>query len=455
MNTLIFDGSREGDPLPASTDHSAKIEAALRRRLPEAETVVLRQQKIGNCAGDFFCWVRSPGMCNTNDDNRLLAARVMQSDLLVYLTPVTFGGYASPLKRMVDHQIQNISPFFASINGEIHHQPRYQRYPDLLVIGWMPASTEHPAPGPQAERAPLAQAIFRHLVYRNAINFYAQKSTCGVLTGDLSETDLSARIGDWLAALERRSAAPAPILPVTPVSPAAGEPARRAVLLVGSPRTRKSTSASLGGYLFEQLAVRGVQIETIQVYPAFSSPARIAQALAKLDAADLVTLAFPLYVDSLPAPVIAALEKIAAHRAAYPSAQSTEQRFAAIANCGFPEASHNDTALAICSQFARQSGFGWAGGLALGGGEGLVHGAPLDTLDGRAIPIKKALEMAAEALASGGTIPPATQDLLARPVIPGWMYRLFGGYGWKQQAKHYGVQRQMKSRPYEQAISER
>jgi hypothetical protein len=106
-----------------------------------------------------------------------------------------------------------------------------------------------------------------------------------------------------------------------------------------------------------------VQTETLQVYTAFSSPARTALALEKLEAADLVVLAFPLYVDSLPAPVIAALEKIAAQRLG----RSTRQRFTAIANCGFPEASHNAPALAICSEFARQSGFAWAGSLALGG----------------------------------------------------------------------------------------
>jgi NAD(P)H-dependent FMN reductase len=438
MKTLIFDGSHAGDRM------SAKISAALQRRLPDSETIVLRQQKIGNCAGDFFCWVRSPGICNTDDDNRLLAAKVMHSDLLVYLTPVTFGGYASTLKRMVDHQIQNILPFFASVNGEIHHQPRYRRYPNLLVIGWMlastehSASTEHPAPGPQAE------AIFRHLVYRNAINLYAQKSACGVLVGELSEAELDVQAGLWLAALEHPTNLPVPAPPETPESPV-GEPARRAVLLVGSPRTRKSTSASLGSYLFEQLAKRGVQSETLQVYPAFSSPARTALALEKLEAADLVVLAFPLYVDSLPAPAIAALEKIAARRGGQP----TGQRFAAIANCGFPEAFHNAPALAICSEFARQSSFAWAGSLALGGGEGVVHGMPLDQLDGRAIPIKKSLEIAADALAAGESIPAAAGDLLAKPAVPGWLYRLFSTYGWRQQARQYGVQRTIKERPYE------
>ena len=50
--------------------------------------------------------------------------------------------------------------------------------------------------------------------------------------------------------------------------------------------------------------------------------------------------------------------------------------FAALANCGFPEAHHNRTALEICAQFAAAAGMTWAGGLALGAG-GAVHGQPL------------------------------------------------------------------------------
>ena len=62
----------------------------------------------------------------------------------------------------------------------------------------------------------------------------------------------------------------------------------------------------------EQLATRGVEIETIQVYTALNNTERMHCLLEKLDAADLTVLAFPLYVDSLPAPVIDLLERISA-----------------------------------------------------------------------------------------------------------------------------------------------
>jgi multimeric flavodoxin WrbA len=426
MQTLILDGSLANDP------QAVRIRKSLAKHIPEAETIILREQKIGNCAGDFFCWVRNPGMCNTNDENRVIAAKIIQSDLVINLTPVNFGGYSSELKRMVDHQIQNILPFFTSVKGEIHHQKRYNQYPNCLTIGWMDE--------PDAR----VEAIFRHLVHRNAINMYARTSVCGVVIGIPREAELDAQTETWLKSISSGSSSPVPPLPSMEVSSAVDTPVRRAVLLIGSPRTRKSTSASLGDYLFEQLRARSIEAETLQIYTSLNSQTRMDAMYEAIDHADLVVLAFPLYVDTLPAPVIAVLEKIAAHR----RGQTSPIRFAAISNCGFPEAHHNQTALTICSEYARQNGWTWLGGLALGGGEGLVHGVPLNEMDGRAMPIKKALDMAAEALTNGQPIPQPAQDLLGKPLIPHWIYKLFGGYGWKQSAKQYGVQKKLKRQPY-------
>ena len=80
-----------------------------------------------------------------------------------------------------------------------------------------------------------------------------------------------------------------------------------------------------------------------------------------------------------------------------------------------------------------------------------MHGTPLNQLDGRAIPLKKALDLSAEALAQGRAIPQAAQDFLAKPFIPSWLYRLMGGLGWKQQAKKYGIQKIMGRKTYDRS----
>ena len=220
---------------------------------------------------------------------------------------------------------------------------------------------------------------------------------------------------------------------------------RRALLLVGSPKTRKSTSNSLGGYLFEQLEARSIQTETIYLHTVLRSPVKMQTLLDAVDAADLVTLAFPLYVDSLPAPVIEALARIAAHRQGRDPSQ--RQLFTAIANCGFPEAYQTATALAICETFARQAGFDWAGALALGAGE-MVNGASLVEAGGMTILIRKALDLAAEALAQGRAIPKASREGLAKPVIPHWLYRLSGWLRWIKWAKDYGALKLLNRKPY-------
>jgi multimeric flavodoxin WrbA len=432
MKTLILDGSREGDRIGERVHRTLATELKARSR--DVEHILLRDKKIGNCAGDFFCWIRSPGICNVDDDNREIANYIANSDLVVYLTPVTFGGYSSTLKKMVDHQIQNVLPFFEQVGGETHHQKRYRKYPDFLAIGWM-------------DRSDLqTEAIFRHLTYRNALNFHAKLYVTGVVLADQTENEMQASMGSWLNKLERGKMVRPGKLPEVTTTSLRPSPIRRALLLVGSPRTRKSTSNSLGSYLFDGLKARGVQTETTYIHTTIRSKDRMQSMLDAIEVADLVVLAYPLYVDSLPAPVMEALERIAVQRAN--THRPHRQLFAAISNCGFPEPDHNATALAICANFSRQTGFEWAGSLALGAGEGMVHGTPLNELDGRAIPLKKALDLAAEALAQGMDIPAEAQALLAKSFIPGWLYRWLGAYGWRQQAKKYDADKNLKRQPY-------
>jgi len=440
MKAILLDGSQKNDITGERV--CSVLSQELQARGWEVNHILLRELTIGNCAGDFFCWIRTPGVCNVNDDNRRIAELLVGSDLMVYLTPVTFGGYSSTLKRMVDHQIQNISPFFTKIDGETHHQKRYARYPNFLAIGWMQ----------QAD--PPSEEVFRRLCQRNALNFYSNKSVSGVIFGNQLEDEILEAVRGWLSELqdspprkdERNSAK---IFEHSEVLIREPHSVRRALLLVGSPRTRKSTSNSLGGYVLEQLKAQSIQTETIYVHTVLRSPEKLNNLMSAIDNADLILLAFPLYVDSLPAPVIEALEHIKAHRHDFVSERPV--LFAAIANCGFPEASHCAVALDICELFARQSNFVWAGSLALGAGEGIVHGEALDTAGGPSVLLKQALNMAAKSLSRGEDIPLEATALLAKPIIPSWLYRFMGGFGWGQQAKKYGVEKQLRRKAYMQS----
>ena len=221
------------------------------------------------------------------------------------------------------------------------------------------------------------------------------------------------------------------------------------LLLVGSAKRPRSTSESLGTYLGRRLGERGFETEMLLLHRALKSDSGREDLLAATDRADVLVIAFPLYVDSLPYLVIRAMELVARHRQA--RGEVKEQRLVAIANCGFPEAHQNDTALAICRQFAREAGFEWAGGLALGGGEA-INGQPLPQVKGMARNVIKSLDLAANALVEGKPVPQEAAGAMAKPITPTWAYTWLGGMGWKRRAKKHGTQKKLRDRPYQQQV---
>jgi multimeric flavodoxin WrbA len=217
------------------------------------------------------------------------------------------------------------------------------------------------------------------------------------------------------------------------------------LLLVGSPKTRKSTSNSLGAYLYEQLEQRSIQTETINLYTVLSSAKKWQALLEAVEEASLVTLTFPIYVDTLPAPVIEALERLTTYRQM--RAHARQQLFAAIANCGLPEVEHTANGLANCETFAREAGFVWAGSLALGSGE-IINGVSLVEGGGMTARIRQALDIAAEALSQGKPIPETARSMMAKPIVPHWLYRIMGWWRWNKWARDHGAKKLLKRRPY-------
>lgn len=223
---------------------------------------------------------------------------------------------------------------------------------------------------------------------------------------------------------------------------------KQVLLLIGSPRPSRSTSESLGTYLLNRLHENGIETETLIIHRSLKSDEQQEALLSATDRADLIILAFPLYVDSLPALVIKTLELIAKRRQTRQI--SKKQGLLCIVNNGFPEAHQNDTALAICRRFAREAKFEWSGGLALGGG-GAIDGKPLVSLRGMVRNVRKSLDLTADALIEDKPVPQEAVELMAKPLIPAWIYRMVGSFGWKRQAKKHGAHKKLDDRPYQQS----
>ncbi len=212
---------------------------------------------------------------------------------------------------------------------------------------------------------------------------------------------------------------------------------RKALLLVGSPKTGASSSASLGTYLLEELETRGLQTQTLHVTGALRTGASRDELRDAVGSADLVVVSFPLYIDSLPAPLTRAFELMATWRAGADAADH-KPAFVAICQSGFPEAEHNAVALEICRNFAHAARFEWAGGFVLGGG-GMISGQPLRKLQGRMRSAVRALDLTADELAAGRAVPGEAVRLMAKPAFPAFAYRFLANYGWRQESRKHAA----------------
>lgn len=192
------------------------------------------------------------------------------------------------------------------------------------------------------------KAVFRHLVQRNAINFHAETYVSGVVLARQADGEILVSAEDWLNDLQNRKSSKQVELPVASRTDNGASTIRRALLLVGSPKRRNSTS------------------------------------------------------------------------------KGPRWRFVR------------------CSRDRQDS----TGRVHWRWTEGRRWGGALVQKAGQTAGIRKSLDLAAEALAAGQAIPKAAQDILGKPTIPHWVYRMLGGLGWIWRARRSGVEGSLKQEPY-------
>lgn len=374
--------------------------------------------EIAPCRGCFGCWTQTPGVCRIPDAGRELAARIAAASRLILLTPVVFGGYAASFKIAMERGVlPTLLPFFQTISGRTRHFARYASPPDLVGIGWTRQADVE------------AETLFAECLRANAANMLSRRHAAVVARPTMSEGEMRAVVGGVLT-LEEGAGTEAP---------------RKILVLNGSPKKAGSNSAVFGDYLEKRLRDLGVAVETISLMDASRKPDRFEALAESLDAADGAALVFPLYADQLPGHVLAVLEKIAARRQEI--APEKRQVFAAVAQCGFPEAVNNVLALDMCRLFAREAGFAWLGGCAVGGG-GMYEGKSLEKLGWLGRKARKALDAKAALLAAGQTDASFWENTPVPCPVPNRLYLAVASWGWKRELSGKGGKIDGYARPY-------
>lgn len=420
-----------GNPDPANRSFESyleQLEAALAAQGHIVTRFDLRDMDMRGCNGCFGCWVKTPGECVQADDGSRHRQAFIQSDFHLYAAPLCMGYPSALLKISMDKSIPLIHPYVVEDQGEVHHLPRYKRYPRMGLLLQAEADTD-----------PGDLHIVTNLFSRAALNMKSKLEFVELITRPVDE-------------LVQAISAPAPKrgLPYDKnLGPTTGQgvtPPQRLTFFNGSPRGAKG-----GTELMVSHFIRGFESvpgRTTQVYHLNRIHDReIFQ--AAYGEAESVLLGFPLYVDAMPGQVKAFIESLEVYRG-----RTNNPPMAFLVQSGFPEALHSRYVERYLEKLAARMGAPYAGTLLRGGVEGILS-AP-EKVTG---PIFENLYQLGRGFAETGALDPARlQALVMVEKFPWYTIPVFkllqltglANSGFDQMLKANGVYEQRYARPYTQ-----
>ncbi len=153
-------------------------------------------------------------------------------------------------------------------------------------------------------------------------------------------------------------------------------------------------------------------------------------------------IVFPLYVDSLPAPLTKVLTML--EEAAKLKPQTLPKVFA-VCNCGYFESHQISGPIEILRNFCSRVGFYWGHAIAIGAG-GFFSAKTKNLSKGPASKIAYAFDELCSIINGANSC--SRDNVFVEPQIPRFLYMLSGNLFWIIQGKKNGVLRQIKATPY-------
>ncbi len=125
MNVLGINGSPRGKSshtdymLQPFLDGAGEAGAA-------TETLYLKDLKIKPCTGCFSCWLVTPGTCILKDDMPGILEKVLDTDVMVFSTPLYNCSMSAYMKAFHERQLPLVTPYVViNDQGEMAHPLRY------------------------------------------------------------------------------------------------------------------------------------------------------------------------------------------------------------------------------------------------------------------------------------------------------------------------------------------
>ncbi len=427
MNITILNGNPEYSTFDT---YLAKIKSSLELSGHAVTKLDSRDLTLRYCIGCFGCWVKTPGVCSSQDESCEMRRAVIHSDFTLWAAPLRMGFPSALLKMALDKSIPLIHPYIVVDKGEAHHRPRYDRYPRLGLLL-----------EPEADTDPIDLEIISDIFSRTAINMKSRLEFSRTTDSTIEE------IANLILEKPRSYVCAKNRLPALP-----GEritPPRRLTIFNGSPRGGKGNTPIMlrqFGEGFASLAGNSYEIYNLNRLKEHGKFTQTFQA------AECVWLGFPLYTDAMPGMVKSFIEAMSPLLG-----RENNPPIGFLVQSGFPEALHSRHVERYLQKLATRLNAPYLGTIVKGGGEG-VRMMPAE----RNAPLFEALQGLGRDFAQTGQL---NLDLL--PVVAGVeryspllgpVFKIFlrlpiASSYWDMQLKKNGVYEQRFARPYLDQIS--
>lgn len=209
------------------------------------------------------------------------------------------------------------------------------------------------------------------------------------------------------------------------------------IALLGSTRGEKTVTESIINYMIGKVKDKNVSIEKYRAYQIFNDEKRLDIFINSLRTSDLLIICSPVYVHSLPYPLIVVMEKLAGrlNREFW----ANKQMLSIIHN-GYPQAIQRKASMEICENFAGEVGLEWLGGIGFGGSP-IIDGRALEEVGSFTKWMRKALDELILTTLDGIPVSERAYKYADKhfPSIPLWILKILMNLKLKQQARKEGV----------------
>lgn len=134
MKILILDGQPSADA-EGYNRYILDLSEQLGQKGHEVKNLTLRDLDIRFCTGCWSCWWGTPGECVFKDESHTVCREYINSDFILFASPMIMGFPSALLKKTLDKLIPLLHPYIDIRQGESRHRRRYDVYPkDGLLL---------------------------------------------------------------------------------------------------------------------------------------------------------------------------------------------------------------------------------------------------------------------------------------------------------------------------------